>query len=580
MIESGITRPDMCELYSRWDIESPSLPARSRFFKLEPIGIGTTRVESLTSYIARLAAEHCVSPRKLLSVEILASEGKATRHYKASPHFSATRINGMGSLTDITATALEQFTLREDLRYLTLLTWSGVLSYQLLLRKQRAWCASCYEERLGARESLYELLIWSFDAITICTKHRERLLDRCLCCASQLPFLATDYRPGYCSKCQEWLGSSNTVTFKKTKVPITAAEISQQLQIQHCVGELIANANSVAAPPSSQVLVSNLVKLIEKNADGSINRFSNIVGIWSGTIRRLLVEETMLTLGNLCQLCSRLDISPLDLLAGQYNEEDTKRRNVIFKEDVPLLRVTVPWSELEHELRATLQEEPPPSMEEVARRMGYYPPKVKRHFPQLCEQIIFRYREYQKSTHPRPEEVLRALESALKESPPSSLQSILRRLGCQDTGYYYYRHYRELCFAITDRFKKYRNNPFNRDEDRERLEAALSEEPPPSFSEVARRFRHNREFIRLKFPELSKAVTTRYAHYQIVLRKQNAERLRYVIRKAVEQLTASGVYASEARVKEYAKQHLPKLGRSILFKQALLEVKSEMGLIS
>ncbi len=152
-------------------------------------------------------------------------------------------------------------------------------------------------------------------------------------------------------------------------------------------------------------------------------------------------------------------------------------------------------------------------------------------------------------------------------------------MGCQDTGYYYYDHYRELCLAVTARFKKHRNKPFDKDKDRERLEAALIEEPPPSFSEVARRFRHNREFVRRKFPDLFKAVAARHTHYQSVLRKSNAARLHYVIKQGVELLMASGLYASEARVREYAKQHLPKLGRSRLFKQALLTVKSEMGLI-
>jgi hypothetical protein len=60
------------------------------------------------------------------------------------------------------------------------------------------------------------------------------------------------------------------------------------------------------------------------------------------------------------------------------------------------------------------------------------------------------------------------------------------------------------------------------------------------------------------------------------VRKGNTERLRDVIREAVRQVTASGLYISEARVKEYAKQQLPKLGRGSLFKQALREVKAEM----
>lgn len=131
---------------------------------------------------------------------------------------------------------------------------------------------------------------------------------------------------------------------------------------------------------------------------------------------------------------------------------------------------------------------------------------------------------------------------------------------------------------LIKRFKEYKNKPFDRTRDRERMLAALNEEPPPSFSEVARRLGHKRDFVLAKFPELSKAVTSRYLHYTKVLRKEKAERLRYAIREAIKQLVASGLNTSEARVKNLVKQSIPNLGRDILFKQALREVKAKFEL--
>jgi hypothetical protein len=281
---------------------------------------------------------------------------------------------------------------------------------------------------------------------------------------------------------------------------------------------------------------------------------------------------------NLCQICSRLNITALDLLAEQGNEEYLKRRHIV-PEDIYSLVTITSWSEIEIKLKAMLQEYPPPSMEAVARKLGYYPPKIRLRFPELCEQIISRYKEHQKDSHPSPAEVRRVFRIALKEVPPPSLQMIIRSLGCKSTGYYYYRNYGDLCLKVSKRFKEYRTICFNKSKDRRRLEAALAEEPPPSFSEVARRFRRKRDFLRQKFPELSKAITARYKHYQSALRKENAYRLRNVIREVIGQIIASGFYISEAKVKEHAKQQLPKLGRGSLFKQALREVKSEMGLI-
>ena len=187
--------------YPQWDIKSPSIPARSRLFNLQPIAVGTSQVESLTSYIARLSAEHSVSPRKLLCTEVLTHMGKVTQYYTSSPGFSAHQINGTRELAEVIAVEFEELTMRHDLRPMTLRLWSNVLSQQRLLRKNRVWCASCYEERLVTERPLYELLIWSLAILTVCTKHHERLCSKCPRCKQQLPFLATDYRPGYCSRC-------------------------------------------------------------------------------------------------------------------------------------------------------------------------------------------------------------------------------------------------------------------------------------------------------------------------------------------------------------------------------------------
>jgi transcriptional regulator with XRE-family HTH domain len=304
-----------------------------------------------------------------------------------------------------------------------------------------------------------------------------------------------------------------------------------------------------------------------------------MVGIWSSTIRRLLGAGSKLSLRNLCQICSRLNITPFDLLAEQGNEEYLKRQNILI-EDIASLQAVTSWNEIEDKLKAALLAYPPPSMESTARNLGYYTPKIRRHFPDLCEQIISRYKEYQKNSHPSPGEIRRAFRIALKEFPPPSLQMVLRSLGCKSTGCYYYRHYRDLCLKVSSRFLEYRSTPFNEDKDRKRLEAVLAEEPPPSFSEVARRFRRKRDFLRRKFPELSKAVTARYKHYQSALRKKKAEKLRGVTKEAVRQVIALGQYVSERRVKKHVRQQLPQPGRDSIFKQVLREVKAEMGLTS
>lgn len=565
--------------YPLWNTEPPELPARSPLSKLEPIGIGTREVESLTSYLARLGTEHCTSPRRLLLHEVLAPIGKGTYHYSSSPAFSASQLNGVQGITDVVTSAFERLTMREDLRHMTLFNWGDVLSSNQLLRSKKAWCATCYEDWLGGGENIYDPLIWAIEVITICPKHNERLYEACPNCKRRLPFLSKHYLPGYCSSCQTWLGATNKAYLDRpTFRIIDQTELTQQAQIALTVKELLSYSPKIKSRLTSEYFIANLANLIDKEASRSINLFADLIGIWSGSIRRLLVWQTRLRLEVLCKLCRRLNVSPLDLLLDRDKDAAFRERHLLLRRDIPVPNKVAPWEEVEGELYLALKENPPPSMEVVARRMGYSPPKVKRHYPQLCAEIINRYWEYERSKHPPPQEIKKALRAALKENPPPSLQRVFRRLGCKNTGYYYYTNYYPLCCAVIERFKEYRNKPFDRTRDRGRMIAALNEEPPPSFSEVARRLGHKRDFVRAKFPELSKAVTSKYLHYTKVLRKEKAERLRYAIREAIKQLVALGLNTSEARVKNLVKQSLPNLGRDILFKQALREVKAKFEL--
>ncbi len=59
------------EIYDRIPLpKSLAIPQRSRLYFLEPIGIGTPFTKSLSSYLTRLAQEHCLPLKKLVTGEI------------------------------------------------------------------------------------------------------------------------------------------------------------------------------------------------------------------------------------------------------------------------------------------------------------------------------------------------------------------------------------------------------------------------------------------------------------------------------------------------------------------------------
>src|SRR5207302_8900593 len=101
--------------YEMWNITSPDLSPCSRLYSLEPIGVGTPLVESLTGYIARLAEAHCVSTGVLYRKEIDALTGKGdifTCRVEGHAGYSTHNINGRGVPAADFVRALESLTSR------------------------------------------------------------------------------------------------------------------------------------------------------------------------------------------------------------------------------------------------------------------------------------------------------------------------------------------------------------------------------------------------------------------------------------------------------------------------------------
>src|SRR5258708_3934662 len=148
------------------------IPPRTPLYHLEPIGVGTGDVESLSSYISRLAAIYHSNVRDLLlevvgpaSLSHFLTAGRVLvrplpRGKDAFGTISSA-INGINSVTRTLVAILEYLTGEHSLRQLTLLPFEKVIPTRSLLRKTRVWCPVCYENQSG-QQPIYDLLSWSF----------------------------------------------------------------------------------------------------------------------------------------------------------------------------------------------------------------------------------------------------------------------------------------------------------------------------------------------------------------------------------------------------------------------------------
>jgi transcriptional regulator with XRE-family HTH domain len=414
---------DELVVYEEWDLARPAIPSRSRLFSLDPIGIGTPETESLTGYIARLAEAHGVLVRPLVVQEILPLldrlHWRQTRDHRLPPTFwwSATpAFNGTRTSAQQLVEVLQTLTGRPSLRFLTLLTWAEVLSVRQLQRPTRAWCPACYEEQRQMGQVIYEPLLWSLAPVTRCLRHHQRLQLVCPYpdCRRPSPWLGTRSRPGYCARCERWLGRRSTPEPVEASAT-TPEENEAHLWIAQALGDLIAAAPTLPAPPRREHLLQALAASVERVAQGNRRAWARKLGLVIETASQWHRGLVMPSLSFLLLICSRLGTTPLRFLLGD-GDQAPHRAEAHEAHAAP--RLPAPLSGVRPALdRETTQrfldqilageEEPPPSLQAVVRRLAVSDPVLRYHFPEQCRAISARHLAYREERGRRTRERLR-----------------------------------------------------------------------------------------------------------------------------------------------------------------------------
>lgn len=410
---------------------SITVPARSHLYSLPPQGVGTPIVESLTGYITRLAEAHCVYPVKLLAFEVLPlTEGKLIS--SPSAHSLSTHLarngqacNGMGEVAMSLLQALWRLTRRPDLHSLTMLAWSRVLAWEGLLRRTRAWCPACYEEQARSGQPVYDQLLWALHVVAICPKHRQPLATTCPHpeCGRSMPVLAAHTRPGWCSRCDRWLGqlyAANAALTLNTAPPADAnqsfnpssnpgatgntlsAEWHWQVWVAEAVGELLEGASRLSVKPGPENVPAALRACQQKLGYPSLRAFAMSRGPAYPTILGWHRAGHLPPLEALLRLCYSLNTTPFMFLTRGVAIGDLVSDNSAGLALLPAKKKRETKPELpdpayvrrylEEVLRST--EYPPPSTNAVCSRLGYRHYYLTRRFPAECREITARYRAY------------------------------------------------------------------------------------------------------------------------------------------------------------------------------------------
>jgi AcrR family transcriptional regulator len=160
------------------------------------------------------------------------------------------------------------------------------------------------------------------------------------------------------------------------------------------------------------------------------------------------------------------------------------------------------YDSLQRSLEAVIKsDERPPSLKELAQSLDCSPSTLTMHFPDLCAQIVERHRGWGDANEQR-----RVLEAALTSEEASSLSvnEIARLLGCSSATLF--KRFPELCEAITKR----RWELYHTEDLRQVLEAALAnDELPPTLEAIAKRLGCHTQSLKYYFPDLCAAIVRR-----------------------------------------------------------------------
>ena len=389
-----------------WDLEPSIFLPRSHLFHQVPIGVGTSHVESLTSYVSRLAVAHSVSTGTLLAIEI----GPLIKTNYLSNTKSIVAIYGQESVRALNGTrlgalqlvrALETLTLRTDLRFLTMLSWAEVFPVLGLLKHGQAWCPLCLEEWLENKTVIYLPLLWTLNVVKVCPYHHQPLQSQCPHCHAQFLPLWHSSRPGYCLKCSGWLGSPENAEKVEPSFLEATDEFEWDIWAANTLGSLIAQAPYQHSPLPRETIKKALVFFVNKCSNCDVLAFEQLIGVSHSEMTQWYSGTTIPTLDKLLKICARLQISLIDFLQPEILPKASTNQVTLCpspRQRQPTVTSQRNKARIRSLLKSVLNqnEHPSPSVREVARRYHVGGATFYRYAPDLCRAISARYWDYKK----------------------------------------------------------------------------------------------------------------------------------------------------------------------------------------
>jgi hypothetical protein len=293
-----------------------------------------------------------------------------------------------------------------------------------------------------------------------------------------------------------------------------------------------------------------------------------------GTISKWKAGRNLPHLSWLLKLCCQMKVHLVDALCQEVNIVEVSESITQLEAEVGKQNRFKPmdYDQIEEKLLAASKEFPPRGLTQVALQIGYSIAMLERRFPELCQRLSTNYKQYNTKPFDR-ENAKKIVRAALKETPPPSLERVFMRLGGVGDTYLIRKLFPKESRIILDRYKASKMKPFDLDGITSKLKAALNEWPPCSRKRFIERNNINPYVLYRKLPHLCKQLSENYRIYCEQIRVEEHEKVRKEARRVGIELHTNGQYPSLDRIK--AKLTIP--GILWIIREVSKELVLELG---
>ena len=338
---------------------------------LAPAGLGTGMVESLSSYLRRLAALHRVTPLQLERLVNERDDARASQPLQWDAPTGAAREFARRLAVLVRQPAVE---------FLGLGWMEQDWAPPQTLKAAPAWCPTC----LAEMPTPYMPLAWSLKTYTVCSRHHVQLRDTCCNCGRRQSSTGRDH-VHLCTNCGCGLAGGGPSMGEEAWTPPVRSDVSSLTM------ELIEDLQTRCPGQTPHLdLAAAIQSAIRAGHVESYAELGRLAGIGRETLHRCDTEATNPTLEVILRLCVAGKIPPGATVGLRRLGDTESRATTASSTFIPAARRSMrhDWDAIAKAMFEAMADlDKVPSVAEFAARYDVSPNALRRRLSGMTEAL-------------------------------------------------------------------------------------------------------------------------------------------------------------------------------------------------